>query len=547
MVALLVAGGVTAQATLGEGVLATLGGGGGHKSGELISNGGFEDGSAHWWTSGKATKDTTVDTATGKGKVLRVEVPGGSAQPWDSMLGQTGFSVPKGKSYTLRFSGRSDHPVTVRVTVQREHAPYTTVLDHQVELGSERRDIELPFKAGERLDKAALTFQFGGADAEAAVLLDAVSAKPAKKPGKATPTPSVTPTKPTPEPTKPPKSEPPAQPPAKPTEPAKPPVAKPPVAKPPVAKPPVAKPPVAKPPVDAGSGPLAGTSGLYVDPESNPAKWAADNAADPRAASIAGSIGSKPIARWFGNWNTNIDGDVSAYVGGATREGKMPVLVAYNIPTRDCGGESSGGAGSGDAYLAWIDGFARGIGERPALVVVEPDALAQLGCLPAGKARDDRLSLIRTAVDKIRTAAPKARIYLDAGHSAWIDAATMADRLTKVGLTGVRGFALNVSNDKTTQASSAYGAKINQELRANGAQAIPFIVDTSRNGNGDRGNWCNPAGRKLGATPGPATGAPELTLWLKVPGDSDGGCGIAPNTPAGQFDPNLALRLINGS
>ncbi|MFI6534357.1 hypothetical protein ACIBHY_17995 [Nonomuraea sp. NPDC050547] len=44
----------------------------------------------------------------------------------------------------------------------------------------------------------------------------------------------------------------------------------------------------------------------------------------------------------------------------------------------------------------------------------------------------------------------------------------------------------------------------------------------------------------------PASGA-EYHYWVKVPGDSDGRCGIAPTTPAGQFSPGLAMALINGN
>ena len=53
----------------------------------------------------------------------------------------------------------------------------------------------------------------------------------------------------------------------------------------------------------------------------------------------------------------------------------MPVLVAYNIPFRDCAQFSAGGATSTDEYLAWIDGFAAGIGHERAIVILEPDGL----------------------------------------------------------------------------------------------------------------------------------------------------------------------------
>jgi endoglucanase len=72
------------------------------------------------------------------------------------------------------------------------------------------------------------------------------------------------------------------------------------------------------------------------------------------------------------------------------------VLAACNIPGRDCVGESTGGAGSPQAHRDWITAFADGIGGKPAVVIIEPDALAQLDRLP-GAARQTRLDLLNYA------------------------------------------------------------------------------------------------------------------------------------------------------
>ncbi|WP_327090782.1 glycoside hydrolase family 6 protein [Nonomuraea sp. NBC_01738] len=78
------------------------------------------------------------------------------------------------------------------------------------------------------------------------------------------------------------------------------------------------------------------------------------------------------------------------------------------------------------------------------------------------------------------------------------------------------------------------------------------MIDTSRNGSGPAAPgvedpWCNPAGRTLGAAPVKQASGAEYLFWVKVPGDSDGQCGIAPDdTPAGTFHPDLAMALING-
>jgi endoglucanase len=73
-----------------------------------------------------------------------------------------------------------------------------------------------------------------------------------------------------------------------------------------------------------------------------------------------------------------------------------------------------------------------------------------------------------------------------------------------------------------------------------------FAVDTSRNGKGSKnGAWCNPAGRKRG-TPPRTDGGAEMLLWVRVPGDSDGPCGVGKGIPAGQFSPDLAMHLNGG-
>lgn len=289
-------------------------------------------------------------------------------------------------------------------------------------------------------------------------------------------------------------------------------------------------------------------SPFYIDPTSNPAVWAKKNPRDSRAAAIKKSIATKPMAKWFGNWNANIGKDVSAYVGAAAKAKKTPILVAYNITDRDCKGASQGGAGSAAAYRTWISKFATAIGKRSAVVVIEPDAVAQLDCLPKA-AQKTRTALLKYATQQLKAKAPKARAYLDGGNAKWIAPATMASRLNAAGLKDVRGFAVNVSNFYTTAQSVAYAKKVNSSLKAKSGYARRYIVDTSRNGKGAiAGQWCNPAGRKLGTTSrtGGTSGA-EYLLWIKVPGDSDGPCGVGAGIPAGTFSPALAGRLIKGS
>lgn len=295
-------------------------------------------------------------------------------------------------------------------------------------------------------------------------------------------------------------------------------------------------------PTAIAADPIGMTSGFYVDPNSNPANWVRANGSDGRAARISANISTKPMARWFGNWSGDITSAVSSFVGAADAADKLPVLVAYNIPGRDaCGGHSGGGAGSPEAYRAWISAFAGALGNRPALVVIEPDSLADFNCM-SSDAIATRTAMIRYASEQFRDRALNTWAYLDSGNARWVPAATMASRLDSAGLRNIHGLSINVSNYITTAETANYGNAVNASLPG---YRKPFVIDTSRNGNGSNGEWCNPAGRRLGA-PSQTGGGAEMLLWVKIPGDSDGNCGIAPGTPAGQFSPDLAIRLIDG-
>ena len=286
-------------------------------------------------------------------------------------------------------------------------------------------------------------------------------------------------------------------------------------------------------------------AGFYVDPDSSPALWVRAHRADPRAQRIAESIANVPTARWFGNWSGDVHKAVKRFVDKADATHREPILVAYNIPHRDCGGASAGGVDDASAYRVWIDSFSRGLGNRRAIVIVEPDATAQLDCLKTNDERDERLDLLRYAVSRFRLNAPVADIYLDGGNAHWISPGIMAARLNAAGLSESKGFALNVSNFYTTAESAAYANSVNAALSAQFGYSKPFVVDTSRNGNGSDGQWCNPPGRMIGARTSGASGA-MLPVWIKEPGSSDGPCGVAPTSPAGAFNPELAMRLIDG-
>ncbi len=286
---------------------------------------------------------------------------------------------------------------------------------------------------------------------------------------------------------------------------------------------------------------LGGVS-LYVNQNSS-AKNQADqwSGSRPNDAQAMRLLANAPTATWFGNWNGNIYNDVQQLVKAAASQGTAPVIVAYNIPGRDCsGGYSSGGASSPDAYRSWIGSMAGAIGNNKAVVVLEPDSLADLNCLSSND-RQTRLSLLSDAISILKRNGNTA-VYLDAGHSGWVNPSTMANSLRGAGVSSANGFAVNVSNFDTTAADTGYGDQISQSL--GGAH---YVIDTSRNGTGSNGQWCNPQGRAIGAKPTTSTGHSNVDayLWLKTPGESDGACNGGPN--AGQWWADYALQLVRNS
>ncbi|GAA4790952.1 glycoside hydrolase family 6 protein [Streptomyces ziwulingensis] len=286
-------------------------------------------------------------------------------------------------------------------------------------------------------------------------------------------------------------------------------------------------------------------SAFWVDPESPAARQRAlwERQGREEDAVLLQRIAGQPAALWPAG---EIDPAplVRRATRAATEAGRTVLLTAYNIPHRDCGQHSAGGADDADAYRRWIGRFADAIGDARALVVLEPDAVAHIvdGCTP-GELHAERERLLGEAITRLK-AQPNTAVYLDAGNPAWItEPGKLVDPLKRAGIADADGFALNVSNFQTDAVVKTYGKRLGAELGGK-----HFVVDTSRNGNGPLpGAWCNPPGRALGARPTTDTGDPAVDayLWIKRPGESDGACEGGPD--AGRWWPQYALELARNS
>lgn len=361
---------------------------------------------------------------------------------------------------------------------------------------------------------------------------------------------------------------------------------------------------------------LEPTQRLYVNWSSGPVENARLLSGQDRMNALL--IAAQPSATWLTSGTpAEVKARARKLVLDAAAEKAIPVIVAYNLPFRDCQQYSAGGAANTAEYMAWIDGIAAGIGNSKAVVLLEPDGLgiiphytsingATEWCQPAeldpATAASDRFEQLNYAVD-VLTALPNTAVYLDGTHSAWLGAGDAAHRLFLAGVQRADGFFLNVSNYERTERQEKFGTWIakcihygtndaeggwrlghfdwcasqyfpadpndfstwvltdqwyadNVDNAANSPTSetlAHFVIDTSRNGQGpwtapagaypDPQTWCNPPDRGLGEQPTTATGNEliDAKLWVKVPGESDGGCtrGTAgPADPArGMIDP----------
>ncbi|WP_181421479.1 glycoside hydrolase family 6 protein [Curtobacterium sp. MCBD17_030] len=280
--------------------------------------------------------------------------------------------------------------------------------------------------------------------------------------------------------------------------------------------------------------------GQYNPPTGEAAKAAAAlRTTDPAGAAAASTIARYPVATWLGEWTqgTTLTETVTAATDGAAATGTTAVFVTYAIPQRDCGGYSAGGFDE-TSYDRWVDQVVSLVAGKRAVVVVEPDSLAMLSnSACTGSLDQQRYRILSREVAAFTAAGVPA--YLDAGNSNWVPAATMADRLVQAGVQTARGFSTNVANYYPVAQEQAYAQRVS--ALTGGSH---YVIDTSRNGTGWRGTWCNAPGAGLGTTPRVATDGTALDalLWVKTPGASDGTCNGGPR--AGSWYSAYAQALV---
>jgi endoglucanase len=177
-----------------------------------------------------------------------------------------------------------------------------------------------------------------------------------------------------------------------------------------------------------------------------------------------------PQAVWLTSGTpSQVSATVTSTLRQANAERAVPVLVLYNIPGRDCGSYSAGGAQNTADYETWIDAVAAAIGSQKVVIVLEPDALADLpsdcGYDPTQvnvpQATADRYTQINYAVTKLETGS-QTLVYMDAGNSHWQAVPVMAARLAQAGVQQAQGFFTNVSNYNPNNYETKYDTWVSE-------------------------------------------------------------------------------------
>jgi len=264
---------------------------------------------------------------------------------------------------------------------------------------------------------------------------------------------------------------------------------------------------------------------------------------------------------WYDGINPNSkDSDryLKNFVEGAEHARKTPIVVIYGIPNRDCGSFSKGGHPNAASYRAWIDRVSAIIGQRRAVVIIEPDAINYCGHKKGSAEYKERADLLTYCARKLKENNPNVASYIHAGNSDLVTKhpEAVANAIIDGGLKYMRGFALNVSGLGGTAEEQAGAEKFVNYLASKGFDKVRYVIDTGRSGinrpkhqNANAPyNSCNNFNAALGPrSTTKTTGAhADAYLWINGGGGSDGECNMgAPK--AGKPYPEYTRHLVQNA
>ncbi|WP_443076803.1 glycoside hydrolase family 9 protein [Streptomyces sp. TRM 70361] len=142
---------------------------------ELITNGDFAAGTTGWWS----TENSPARVVDGR---LCAEVPAGTQNPWDAIVGQNDLPLTLGEGYELSYTASATSPVTIRTNVQMAVEPWATELAAPDRITEEAQTFTHVFTAKADHEAAQLAFQIGGSDEAYTFCVDDVSLRGGAEP-----------------------------------------------------------------------------------------------------------------------------------------------------------------------------------------------------------------------------------------------------------------------------------------------------------------------------------------------------------------------------
>ncbi|MGW0058537.1 glycoside hydrolase family 9 protein [Streptosporangium sandarakinum] len=142
---------------------------------EQIPNGTFDTGSAPWWS----TANTALKVEGGR---LCADVPGGTVNPWDVIVGINDIPLVKDETYAFSFFAAADPGHVAKAIVQMPSDPYTAYLSANPELSVSGNGYAYTFTSPVDQPKAQVVFQLGGGATPWRFCLDDVSLKGGAEP-----------------------------------------------------------------------------------------------------------------------------------------------------------------------------------------------------------------------------------------------------------------------------------------------------------------------------------------------------------------------------
>ena len=210
--------------------------------------------------------------------------------------------------------------------------------------------------------------------------------------------------------------------------------------------------------------------------------------------------------------------------------GSIPVINTYFLNQAGYCESASEILAHRPTFERQVSEMAAAIGRRPAVMLLEMDAIGSSGCMARTGALRYWEANIRYEIDKV-AALPHTVVYIEGGYSDAMSAAYTARVLRAVGVKRIRGFYTNDTHLNWTIKEIRWAEKVSRLVGG-----THFIVNTADNGRGPLLNpdpvhqgvedLCNPPDRGAGPRPTTHTGFKNVDafLWIHVPGESSGPC-----------------------